>query len=236
MRSELQMERLHVTLLFEEGSLGEFGCFEEVTQGRTELVHWLSLPSPCGKTPPALHAAIPPQCHRNQSSWHDHVCQVTLDCATQPKRCPKMWRTCMNYKGKHLKAVLYSRFDLLREEGVSFGSKQLFWLHKCATYADKRSFPVKVLILPTFTIYCIHIQPVHDPCWLPSIPTHLSVFPANGQWFSFFFPLKNAHYHHAFLCFTCWFKMVITDLQTSHWSRPKQRLVYLKETLGCSSR
>lgn len=171
---ELRVERLHVTLLFGEGSLGEFSCFEEVTQGRTELTHWLSLPLLCGKKPPALHAAIPPQCHRNQSSWHDHVCQVAL------------WRTCINYKGKHLEAVLYSIFDLLHEEGVSFGSKWLFWLHKSATHADKRSFPVKVLILPPlpFTICCIHIQPVHDP----SIPTHLSAFPANDRWLRFFFP------------------------------------------------
>lgn len=67
----------------------------------------------------------------------------------------------INYKGKHLEAVLYS---------------------------SKRSFPDKVPILPPvpFTICCIHIQPVHEPCWLPSIPTHSSVFPANGRRFGFF--------------------------------------------------
>lgn len=41
--------------LLRECSYRKFGCIAEVARGRTELAHWLSLPSPRGKTPPALH-------------------------------------------------------------------------------------------------------------------------------------------------------------------------------------
>lgn len=83
-----------------------------------------TLPSSCGIKPLALHAAIPSQRHRNQSSWYDRVRQVPLDRPIQPKWYRKMWRICRNYKGKRWEAILYLIF-----KGVSFRSKWHFW--KC---------------------------------------------------------------------------------------------------------
>lgn len=220
---ELWMEWLHVT--FGEGSLGEFSCFEEVTQGCTELAHWLSLPSLCGKKPPALHAAIPPQCHWSQSSWHDHVCQVTLDCATQPKRCLKMWRTCINYNGKHLEqSFIRSLTSCMRREPV-LGRSSFF------NYT-------KVLFVQTNVVSlwkCLFCHPYLSPSvafkfsW-SMIPADFPQFPRIWVFFllmdQIFFPLKNVHYPHAILCFTCCFKMVIIGLQTYRWGRTKHCFVY----------
>lgn len=151
-----------------------------------------------------------------------------------PKRCLKMWRTCINYNGKHLEqSFIQSLTSCMRREPV-LGRSSFF------NYT-------KVLFMQTNVVSlwkCLFCHPYLSPSvafkfsWCMN-PADFPKFPRIWVFFllmdQIFFPFKNVHYPHAVLCFTCCFKMVIIGLQTSRWGRTKQCFFYLKETLWCSS-
>lgn len=113
-------------VVLRDRSYRKFGGDTEVARGRGELPHWLSLPSPRGKKPPALHdSSSDPTAAPLKPEQPIRPCLP--DRFGFPKDAEELNKL---YRGDVWKRPHIRSLALLDREGVSFGFKRLFWWQK----------------------------------------------------------------------------------------------------------